>query len=207
MNTQILSIRSLQIVILAIFLSSSTSSGFLLPTPSIWAFPASICSQSADDNADDGSKYSSDRNDDSSGSQEEQAIEASVRYDDGGSNLTDRFKYKVNALMGNFDPVEGVVDDERADGNILNAILEFPIRYTFNVVGRTSGDDKHKEEYIEGVKKVIFATSGDGDILCKVSPRGKNFTKVQCEANVQSAAMINMIYDEIDRLEATVMRF
>lgn len=42
-----------------------------------------------------------------------------VKIDDGGSNLTDRFKYKVNALMGVFDP-QGGADDERQDGNILN---------------------------------------------------------------------------------------
>ena len=31
---------------------------------------------------------------------------STVKIDDGGSDLTDRFKYKVQALMGNFDPAE-----------------------------------------------------------------------------------------------------
>jgi hypothetical protein len=49
----------------------------------------------------------------------EPIFETTVRIDDGGSNLTDRFKYKVNALMGTFDP-QTDNDDERQDGNILN---------------------------------------------------------------------------------------
>lgn len=137
----------------------------------------------------------------------EPLIEATIRYDDGGSNLTDRFKYKVNALMGNFDPVEGVPNDERADGNILNAILTFPLRYTFNIVGRTGGDDVQTKQYIDDVRNVVFEMTGDDEIVSKVTPRGKNFTKVQCEANVQSVAMLNMIYDNLDKLEMTVMRF
>ena len=52
-------------------------------------------------------------------SEEEPAVESVIRVNDHGSDLTDRFKYKVNALMGNFDPQTGV-DDERQDGNILN---------------------------------------------------------------------------------------
>ena len=35
------------------------------------------------------------------------------------SDMTDRFKYQVNALMGGYDPQSGP-DDERQDGNILN---------------------------------------------------------------------------------------
>ena len=52
-------------------------------------------------------------------SSDEPTMESVIRIDDHGSNLTDRFKYKVNALMGTFDPQSGV-DDERQEGNILN---------------------------------------------------------------------------------------
>lgn len=62
---------------------------------------------------------------------EEPIVEATVKIDDGGSNLTDRFKYKVNALMGVFDPQDGV-DDERQDGNILNGELEYYRPFIFN---------------------------------------------------------------------------
>jgi putative lipoic acid-binding regulatory protein len=131
--------------------------------------------------------------------------EAVVKMDDGGSDLTNRFKYKVNALMGVFDPQDGA-NDERQEGNILNAILNFPVQYTFNIVGKTSGDSEIKKEYIQAVRKVIEGTAGD-DIAVKITPRGKNFTKVQCEVEIQSANMINTIYDELEKLERTVMRF
>ena len=138
--------------------------------------------------------------------EDEITAKAVIKVDDGGSDLTDRFKYKVNALMGVFDPEEGKVDDERAEGNILNAMLKFPIRYTFNIVGKTSGDSSIQEDYIEEVKKCVIETAGD-DLVCQITPRGKNFTKVQCEVEVQSSTMINTIYDELDKLERTVMRF
>ena len=56
---------------------------------------------------------------DDGSSSDEPWMESVIRIDDHGSNLTDRFKYKVNALMGTFDPRSGV-DDERQEGNILN---------------------------------------------------------------------------------------
>ena len=56
---------------------------------------------------------------DDTSSSDEPATESVIRIDDHGSNLTDRFKYKVNALMGTFDPQSGA-DDERQEGNILN---------------------------------------------------------------------------------------
>jgi hypothetical protein len=45
---------------------------------------------------------------------------STVKMDDGGSDLTDRFKYKVHALMGDYNPKDGVADDERQDGHIFN---------------------------------------------------------------------------------------
>jgi putative lipoic acid-binding regulatory protein len=161
-----------------------------------------------------------------------------VRIDDGGSDLDDRFKYKVHALMGTYDPQNGT-DNERQDGNILNgkhcsneildvlstfecnseltllllyfmhaAMLNFPVRYTFNAVGRTGGDEELRDVYVEEVKELILATSGDEDGLeCQVTPRGKNFTKIQCAVEVQSAAMITLIYDNLEKLDRTVMRF
>jgi len=129
-----------------------------------------------------------------------------VTMDDGGSDLTDRFKYKVQALMGNFNPTGE--DDERQDGNILNAMMKFPVRYTFNIVGRTEGDDAIQEIYVEDVKRTVLETSGDSDgLMCHVTPRGKNFVKLQCEVTVHSSQMINQIYEDLDKLERTKMRF
>jgi putative lipoic acid-binding regulatory protein len=88
------------------------------------------------------------------------------------------------------------------------AMLNFPVRYTFNAVGRTGGDEELRDVYVEEVKKLILATSGDEDGLeCQVTPRGKNFTKIQCAVEVQSAAMITLIYDNLEKLDRTVMRF
>ena len=123
------------------------------------------------------------------------------------AELPERFNYKVQALMGNFDPKPGIPDDERQDGNILSAMVTFPAKYTFNVVGKTGGDTTNQDEYVEEVKRLVQEATGDEDMTCEIKPRGKNFTKIQCEATVQSATMINMIYDDLDGLEATVMRF
>jgi putative lipoic acid-binding regulatory protein len=123
------------------------------------------------------------------------------------AELSERFNYKVQALMGNFDPPPGVTDDERQDGNILNAMIQFPAKYTFNVVGKTLGGEKEQTEYAEAVKRVVQESTGDAELSCEIKPRGKKFTKVECEATVQSATMINMIYDELDEIDMTVMRF
>ena len=86
-------------------------------------------------------------------------------------------------------------------------MLKFPVRYTFNIVGKTSGDEAVKDEYLEQVYKVVLGIAGDDEMRCQITPRGKSFTKVQCEVEVQSVTMINSIYDELDKLERTVMRF
>ncbi|KAL3919854.1 MAG: hypothetical protein SGILL_003544 [Bacillariaceae sp.] len=124
------------------------------------------------------------------------------------AELPERFNYKVQALMGNFDPPPGTADDERQDGNILSAMLKFPAKYTFTVVGKTKGYPATEDSYVKNVKAVILENTGDEEgIVCKTIPRGKNFLKVECEAIVLSATMINNIYDELDELKMTVMRF
>ena len=88
------------------------------------------------------------------------------------------------------------------------AMLKFPVRYTFNIVGKTFGDQKANDEYVDAVKNVVRGTSGDEEgMVCRITPRGKSFTKVQCEVEVQSASMINAIYAELDEIDMTVMRF
>lgn len=131
---------------------------------------------------------------------------STVRIDDGGSNLTDRFKYKVNALMGVFDPPEGT-DNENESGHILNAMLNFPVSYSFNVVGRTLGDEIKTNDFVDQVKAAVLDSTGEDEMVCRVTPRGKNFTKVVIESNVQSAAMITAIYKELEGLEMSVMQF
>ena len=126
---------------------------------------------------------------------------ATIRIDDGGSDLTDRFKYKVNALMGVFDP-PAEQDNERVSGHILNAMVTFPVRYTFHVVGR--GDST---TFVDAVRTVVDRTTGDDQLVMKVTPRGTKFTKVLIEANVQSSSMVTTIYEQLEALEQVVMKF
>mmetsp|Transcript_6625 Transcript_6625/g.9465 ORF Transcript_6625/g.9465 Transcript_6625/m.9465 type:complete len:200 (+) Transcript_6625:105-704(+) len=132
--------------------------------------------------------------------------EATVRIDDGGSDLTDRFKYKVNALMGTYDPTNGV-DDENQDGNIFNAMLNFPAEHTFNVVGKTNGEDDIRDAFVEDVKKMVSSLSGEEKVDCRVTPRGNNYTRVKVQVSVESATMINTITTELNDMELTVMSF
>lgn len=131
----------------------------------------------------------------------------STRFKD-VNEMTDRFKYKVHALMGDYDPAEGMVDDEGQDGNIMKALLKFPTQHVFDVVGKVSAEsDANGEDYADKVKSIVFDTTGDDDIKCEIIPRGKKFVKVRCEAKVESTTMINNIYDELGEMESTVMKF
>ena len=137
---------------------------------------------------------------------------ASVTMDDGGSDLTDRFKYKVHALMGTYDPEPGKIDDENQSGNILGALLQFPTQYTFSVVGRNIVDENSSnvgDIYADEVKAVIESALGETemDMEMRVTPRGKKFTKVSVSVSVESAAMITSIYKDLGQLESTVMKF
>lgn len=137
----------------------------------------------------------------------EPVYETVVKMDDGGSDLTDRFKYKVNALMGVFDPQTGV-DDERQSGNIMNALLKFPVRYSFNCVGRTNGDHTTQEEYINEIKSIVSSFSGDEEGMeLRITPRGKNFTRITLEVTVESVAIINSIYAALEENDKTVMQY
>mmetsp|Transcript_11910 Transcript_11910/g.25782 ORF Transcript_11910/g.25782 Transcript_11910/m.25782 type:complete len:205 (-) Transcript_11910:48-662(-) len=133
---------------------------------------------------------------------------STVKIDDGGSDLTDRFKYKMQALMGNFDPQSGEDNTEEETGNIINALTNFPARFAFTVVGRTGGDEEAKETYVEDVKRIVGDVSGGFDSLeCRVTPRGANFVRVSVEVFVESTAVMNTIYDELSQMEMTVMRY
>jgi putative lipoic acid-binding regulatory protein len=136
---------------------------------------------------------------------------ASVTMDDGGSDLTDRFKYKVHALMGTYDPEPGK-DNENQSGNILGALLQFPTQYTFSVVGRNIEDEDSSsvgDIYANEVKAVIESALGETEMEMemRVTPRGKKFTKVSVSVSVESAAMITSIYEDLGQLESTVMKF
>ncbi|KAL7471352.1 hypothetical protein ACHAXS_011666 [Conticribra weissflogii] len=106
--------------------------------------------------------------------------------------------------MGSYDPPAGTTDDENQTGNIMGALLNFPTEYTFSVVGKTTIG----EDYAEEVKKVLVTIVGENaDFDLSVIPRGKKFTKVSARITVESASMIASIYNNLDAMESTVMKF
>jgi len=132
-----------------------------------------------------------------------------VKINAKGDDVSDRFKYKVNALMGVFDP-PAEVDNERENGNILAAMLKFPVQYSFNVVGKTEGDETKRDVFVDQVKSIVLDGSSELDkegMACVITPRGKKFTKITIEAQVESPAMITNIYEELEQLDMSVMQF
>ncbi|KAL3797657.1 hypothetical protein HJC23_013489 [Cyclotella cryptica] len=111
---------------------------------------------------------------------------------------------KVHALMGTYDPPSGTVDDENQTGNIIGAMLQFPTEYTFSVVGKTSDGDS----YARDVKALLESILGsDARMETRVVPRGTKFIRVSVKVRVDSASMISSIYEELDAMELTVMKF
>ena len=107
--------------------------------------------------------------------------------------------------MGTYDPVG--VDDDKQTANIVGALLQFPTSYTFTVVGKNS-DDNNGDEYADSIKSIVESILGtDTQIEMRVVPRGSKFTKVTITVHVESQGMITNIYDELDSLDATVMKF
>jgi putative lipoic acid-binding regulatory protein len=76
-------------------------------------------------------------------------------------------------------------------------MLTFPVKYTFDITGKNSGDESARVDYIEQIKTIVFCTARDYAIKCQIIPTGKKFTKLQLECEVASVDMINTIYDDL----------
>lgn len=106
--------------------------------------------------------------------------------------------------MGTYDPPQGTTDDENQMGHITGALLQFPTDYTFSVVGKTTDGDS----YASDVKSLVESILGsDARMETRVVPRGSKFTRVSVKVSVESPAMIASIYEELDAMELTVMKF
>lgn len=105
------------------------------------------------------------------------------------------------------DPADAANDNEQDKGNILNAMLRFPLEFSFHVVGKTGGDSNVQEEFVEQVKTIAKTTTSSDEVVCKITPRGSKFTKVTLQVQVESADAINSIYDQLGELELSVMHF
>lgn len=91
-------------------------------------------------------------------------------------------------------------------GNILDKMLQFPTKYTFSVVGKT--ENMSRGDYANEVELALTSVLGSRlQVEMTVVPRGKKFTKVTATATVDSASVISFIYDKLEGLDATVMKF
>lgn len=131
-------------------------------------------------------------------------------------DVSDRFKYQVQALMGAFDPEDVEIDKETVPGNIFNALLQFPVEHTFHVVGKTSTTASAqaaplplKDQFVAAVQAIVQNETRElpDRITTQVTPRGTKFTKVSISVQVQSAEMITAIYNQFQALESSVMQF
>jgi putative lipoic acid-binding regulatory protein len=99
----------------------------------------------------------------------------------------------------------------------LNALLKFPVTYTFHVVGKTSGNVTIQELFVEEVKRTIVQSSStpifmdnqddDDDVHYEITARGSKYTKVSIRKEVINAEEITFIYDQLSNLELCVMQF
>ena len=114
---------------------------------------------------------------------------------------------KMNALMGTYDPLHIVSDNERSSGNILQAMIQFPTDYSFTIMGKTNGDEKLKQIYLNDVKRIISLGNHSEKVELRIVERGTRFIKISVTVTVDSAAVINTIYDALRSLEMTVMTY
>mmetsp|Transcript_26071 Transcript_26071/g.59946 ORF Transcript_26071/g.59946 Transcript_26071/m.59946 type:complete len:118 (+) Transcript_26071:530-883(+) len=117
--------------------------------------------------------------------------------------------------MGTYDPISGGrPDDENQTGNIIDALIKFPAPYSFTVVGKTGDShvgEKHikdkRSSFVDDIVHVIRDRTGEEQLVTRVTPRGKNFTKVVVDVTVYSSAMIEDIYNALSGIENVVMKF
>jgi putative lipoic acid-binding regulatory protein len=101
------------------------------------------------------------------------------------------------------DPIDSNTDTEHAQGHILNAMLSFPATYTFHVVGKTAGDGDLQSIFVQQVKDVMR----DDTVVFTITPRGRKFTKVSIHKVVVNSEEISSIYEQLSKLELSVMQF
>ena len=103
-------------------------------------------------------------------------------------------------------------DTETTSGNILNALMKFPVVYTFHVVGKTNGDAATQSSFVQQVQRTIQESCGDDDdepVRYDVTQRGTKYTKVSIQKQVMNAQEITFIYDQLSQLpvDRSVMQF
>ena len=106
--------------------------------------------------------------------------------------------------------MDASTDTETTSGNILNALMKFPVVYTFHVVGKTNGDAATQSFFVQQVQRTIQESCGDDDdepVRYDVTQRGTKYTKVSIQKQVMNAQEITFIYDQLSQLDRSVMQF
>ena len=106
--------------------------------------------------------------------------------------------------------MDASTDTETTSGNILNALMKFPVVYTFHVVGKTNGDAATQSSFVQQVQRTIQESCGDDDdepVRYDVTQRGTKYTKVSIQKQVMNAQEITFIYDQLSQLDRSVMQF
>lgn len=107
--------------------------------------------------------------------------------------------------------MDASTDTETTSGNILNALMKFPVTYTFHVVGKTNGDAATQSSFVQQVQRTIQESSDSDDddeqVRYDVTQRGTKYTKVSIQKQVMNAQEITFIYDQLSQLDRSVMQF
>ena len=82
-------------------------------------------------------------------------------------------------------------------------------------MGKTSGDVAIQALFLDQVKNAIVQSSStpmlldncNDDVIYEITPRGTKYTKVSIKKEVVNAEEIAFIYDQLSKLELSVMQF
>ncbi|GMH70572.1 hypothetical protein TL16_g05442 [Triparma laevis f. inornata] len=120
----------------------------------------------------------------------------------GPETLTDRFKYSVNALMGNYDPVDGEDSEEAVADSfaIADALVKekggWPALFDFVAVG-SGAEGEFESNCIAAVKAVIPAGAS---FTHETKPVGSKFTRISFSRKVEDAKTLSSIYAALEKV-------
>ncbi|GMH69300.1 hypothetical protein TrST_g1122 [Triparma strigata] len=191
------------VAVVCVLLGSNTSFGFAPGFSTLTVRPGHTFSEALsasagdDQGGDEGSK--------DEGSEDDATCGKKTKFVDDGTRagpetLTDRFKYSVNALMGNYDPEEGEDSEEAVADTfaIADALVKekggWPAVFDFVAVG--SGEE-FESNCVVAVKEVI---PKGASFTHEVKNVGTKFTRVSFSRKVEDAKTLSSIYRALDQV-------
>ncbi|GMI45151.1 hypothetical protein TrCOL_g599 [Triparma columacea] len=126
----------------------------------------------------------------------------------GPEDLTDRFKYSVNALMGLYDPPDGATDNEQSNKDsfaISNALLKFPVEVEFVAVGV---GENFSSLCVDAMRPLLLSVYGkDYDFEYEEVPRGAKYTKFKTKQRIENAEVLGRLYAALDSVEGLKFKY